>query len=168
MVFDLPLHPILIHFPIALLVAGLGIDVAGWLLGSDWLRRSALLLLILGALGTAAAVWSGSSQEEIIVKTPDIERTLETHSDSGEATMWFFLGVAAVRAGVVRRRKLTPGVHALFILLWLVGAGLLVRTAYYGGEMVYEHGAGVAAPAASGAPGSAPAPVRATAPAHGD
>jgi uncharacterized membrane protein len=148
MLLNLPLHPIIIHFPIALLIAGLGVDIAGWILKSDWLKRSATLLLILGSTGAAAAVWSGNVQEEMILKTPAIERTLETHSDSGELTMSLFLAIAATRAALLWMRRLTPRVHLLFIAAWVVCAGLLVRTAYYGGEMVFDLGAGVGASAA--------------------
>ena len=147
MILNLPLHPILVHFPIALLLAGLGVDLGSLLLKSEWLGRTALLLLILGSLGAAAAVWSGSVQEGLILRTPAIDRTLDTHEESGEITMWLFLGLSAARAGLTWRRRLTPWARWILFVLWIGGAGLLVRTAYYGGRMVYEHGAGVVAPA---------------------
>jgi uncharacterized membrane protein len=145
MIFGLPVHPMLVHFPIALLIAGIAADVAGLGLKKAWLSHAGLLLLVLGTLGTIAAVWSGSEAEESVVETPAIEATLDTHEDSGKLTMWYFITITVARSALVWRRKLTPAVHTVFVLAWLGGVGLVARTAYYGGHLVYEHGAGVAA-----------------------
>jgi len=148
---NLPYHPIVVHFPIALLLVGFAVDLAGLLLKRDWLARAALLLLILGSLGAVAARQAGKAEEESIVKTPAIEAAIETHEESGNFTMWFFAGITVVRAALTGLKKFTPAMGWIFVVIWAVGAALLVRTAYYGGELVYQHGVGRAAvPGAAG------------------
>ena len=152
---DLPLHPMLVHFPIVLLTVGFAVDVAGLALKKDWLLRAGLLLLILGTLGAIAARQSGKEEEETIIETPAIEETLDTHEDSGTFTMWFFVGITLVRAALTFWKKFTPAMHWAFTILWAIGIALVIRTAYYGGTLVYNHGAGVAAgTAAGGSPGA--------------
>jgi uncharacterized membrane protein len=149
---DLPLHPIVVHFPIALLVVGLLVDVAGLALRRDWLKKAGLLLLILGTLGAVAAARTGEGDEEAVEETPAVEEVLETHEDSGKLTMWFFLGVTVLRAGLTWWRKFPAAVHWIFTAIWVAGLVLLIRTAHYGGELVYHHGTGVSAAGVPGAP----------------
>lgn len=143
MFIELPWHPIAVHFPIALLLLGVLVDLAGVITKKEWLGRAALLMLIVGALGTFVAVRTGHAAEEAVIETPAIEETLDAHEDSGEWTMWFFVAIAAVRAGLTWWRKITPAMQWIFIAAWLAGAAMLLRTAYFGGELVYRHGAGV-------------------------
>ncbi len=147
--FDLPLHPILVHFPIALLVTGFLIDLAGAILKRPWLTHAGLLLLVIGSIGTVAATRSGEAAEDEIVETPAIHEVLEEHEEGGKRTMWFFLVLTAVRGALTWWGRFTPVMRWIFLVLWAAGLALLLETAYHGGELVYRHGAGVA---------SAPAP----------
>jgi uncharacterized membrane protein len=145
MLEEFPLHPALVHFPIALLLTGWLADLAGLIVKKSWLFHTAFLLLVLGTLGAVAAVRSGEAEEDRILETPAIHEVLEEHEESGKLVMWFFLVSTAARAGMVWWGKPRPGMHLIFVLIWAVGLVLVVRTAYYGGEMVFRHGAGVAA-----------------------
>ena len=53
------LHPILVHFPIALLSMALLFDVIGWVRNSSSFRSAGLYCLATGAVGTLLAVLSG-------------------------------------------------------------------------------------------------------------
>lgn len=145
MLADLPLHPIIVHFPIALLVTGFLVELAGAILRRAWLTNAGLLFLVIGTLGTVAAARSGEAAEHEIVETEAIAPTLEEHEEGGKRTMWYFLALTAVRGTLAWRRRFTPIVRWVFLLLWAAGLFLLAETAYHGGELVYEHGAGVAA-----------------------
>ena len=143
--FDIPLHPQLIHFPIALLVTGLFVDLAGRITRRDWLTHAALIFLVVGTLGTVAATQSGKAQEDQILTTPEIHEVLEEHEEGGKRTMWFFLVITTARVGLAWRRKFTPMMSWIFVAVWSVGLVLLFETAHHGGELVYTHGAGVSA-----------------------
>ena len=48
-------HPLLVHFPIALLLAAVATDVAGWILRYNrWLRHVATFLYVVGTLTIVA------------------------------------------------------------------------------------------------------------------
>lgn len=143
MTFDLPVHPMVVHFPIALLAAGFVFELAGMLLRRQWLGHAALLLLVLGALGAVAAARTGEAAEESILETPAIEEVLEEHEDGGKLTMWAFLGLAALRAVLAWLKRFTAPVGWIFLVLWAAGLALLYETAHHGGQLVYTHGAGV-------------------------
>lgn len=49
------IHPMLVHFPIALLILGFLAEVAGLVLKRQFFTDAALLLLVTGALGAVAA-----------------------------------------------------------------------------------------------------------------
>lgn len=147
MLGDLPIHPMVVHFPIALLIVGFLVELAGRLLRRPWLGHAALLLLILGALGAVAAARTGEAAEETVLETPAIEEVLEEHEEGGKQTMWLFLGLAALRSVLAWLKRDTAVVGWIFLVLWAGGLVLLYETAHHGGELVYKHGAGVAATA---------------------
>ena len=60
------LHPALVHFPIALLLAALGFDLACLFLRRQvWLDRAAAALYALGALGAGAAYLAGRQAADL-------------------------------------------------------------------------------------------------------
>lgn len=150
---EIPAHPIIVHFPIALLILGLFLDLAALLMKREWLSRAALVLLVVGTLASVAAVRSGSAQAMEIARPPALDAAIEEHAESGKLTMFFFLALAGARGALARFRKLTAALHWVTFAAWIVGALLLARAGYFGGMLVYRHGAGVtAAPAAPGGP----------------
>src|SRR5690348_7292584 len=57
---ELPnLHPVVVHFPIALLPVAVGLDVLGWLFGSRDLHAAGRWTLWVGTLSAAVAVATG-------------------------------------------------------------------------------------------------------------
>jgi len=142
---EIPIHPMLVHFPIALLITGFLVELASLLFRRDWLARAGLLLLLAGTAGAVAAVVTGDREEDKILETPAIEHTLEEHEDGGKLTMWVFIAVALARSVAAWRRSLPAAVRWVILAAWLFGLGSLFYTAWHGGELVYEHGAGISA-----------------------
>ncbi len=145
MTADLPIHPIVVHFPIALLVTGFLIDLAGAILKRSWLTHAGFLLLVIGALGAVVAARSGEAAEDQILQTPALRDTLEEHEEGGKRAMWVFLVLAALRSVLAWRGWFGSAVRWVFLVLWAAGLALLLEAAWHGGELVYRHGAGVAA-----------------------
>ena len=59
--FDLThLHPMIVHFPIALLIVGFLADAVGLIFKKDFFTKAGFYLLILGTLGVVAAYLSGN------------------------------------------------------------------------------------------------------------
>lgn len=89
---QIALHPMLVHFPIALLFASVLFDVASTALTRDSLREAALWLLGLGLLGGIVAAIAGGQAEGAAEKAGVAESLIETH----ETLAYLTLGIMAV------------------------------------------------------------------------
>jgi uncharacterized membrane protein len=139
-----PLHPMVVHFPIALLSTALLFEVLEALLKRDFFREAALWLLGLGTLGAVVAAVTGILQEDTVEAAGVPERALEQHETAAFATIAVFAALLAMRW--FRGRRWIPNHPAIFSVLALTGLILLGLTGYLGGGLVYTHGAGVERP----------------------
>jgi uncharacterized membrane protein len=140
-------HPLLVHFPIALLYAATAVDVGGWIYrGNRPLRQSATLLYVLGTAGAIAAYLTGRAASHSTWFPGMAQAVLRQHWDWAWRTVWFFGLVTVVRLVFLRpsRRDPSPAMIAAFALVGLIGIGLLLQTGDRGGRLVYQHGVGIA------------------------
>lgn len=136
-----PIHPMLVHFPIALLSASVLFDLLGGRWRPQEFRLAGLYTLVLGLAGAMVSVVSGALAEEAVEHRGVPESILEMHETLGFATFWLFAGLLglrmAERIGWIRERRPV-------IVGWgLASVVVLFVASYYGGSLVYEHGAGV-------------------------
>ena len=135
------LHPMTVHFAIGLLTSGVVAGLLGSMFKQPRLADAGKLALWFGWAFAAVAVTTGLVAEGRIVKDPAIGDLLETHETLAFISLAVFATVAAgwwmVPAGPASR--LRPWLH----LTGVIGLGLLLATGYFGGEMVYQHGAAV-------------------------
>ena len=145
-------HPLVVHFPIALLVVAALVDAVA--LGvrhrAPWVRASAVGLYALGALGTVAAFFTGRDASESVDPPTASLTTLNAHADGALWLVWFASLYALVRVVALGfdgwgREPGRLTVHAPLAALGLVGLFLVAQTAERGGELVYRHGVAVAA-----------------------
>ncbi|MDP3089854.1 MAG: DUF2231 domain-containing protein [Nitrospira sp.] len=143
---DMLLHPMLVHFPIALLFASVLFDVASTALMRDSLREGALWLLGLGLLGGLVAAVAGRFAEHAAEKAGVAEALIETH----EMLAYVTLGIMAIMflSRLLLRNRFTIRVLAAYLAVATVGLVAVSATGHTGGNLVYEHGAGVKAAAA--------------------
>ena len=141
------IHPLLVHFPIALLCAAAAVDVVGWVFRRNRpLRQLATLLYVLGTGGAVAAYVTGRAASQTIWLPGMAQAVLRQHWDWALRTVWFFGIVTAIRLVLLRpsRRDPSHAIVATFALVGLVGIGLLLETGDRGGRLVYQHGVGTA------------------------
>jgi uncharacterized membrane protein len=136
-----PIHPMLVHFPIALLSASVLFDLLSSRWRSDELRATSLYTLILGLAGALVSVASGAMAEEAAEHSGIHERVLEIHETLGFATFWIFAGLLGLRAaewlGWFQERR------CVSLALGLAAVAVLFVASYYGGSLVYDYGVGV-------------------------
>ena len=128
-----PIHPMLIPFPVAFLVATFACDLAYWATGSaGWVTASTWLLgaaLVMAALAAVAGLIDFLGDERI-----------RAHSDAWQHMIG---NVVAVTLALVNfYLRLTGGDAAVLpwgLLLSFVVVGILLFTGRKGGEMVYRH-----------------------------
>jgi hypothetical protein len=140
-----PLHPAVVHLPIALAVLVPLLAVPGTLLihgGFLPARTWGVVVLLLALLVGSGwlAIETGEDQEERVEEVV-AERHIESHEDAAERFVW--VAAAALAASVV---GLLPGgagalgrVAATLVALGALAAG--IQVGHSGGELVYKYGA---------------------------
>jgi len=165
------LHPLVIHFPIALLLVAPLFVLVGALLPRERGRAyqiTALVLMLCGTLGAFLAVASGEAAARIAERSENVNPVLERHEELAETTRAVFAVLTIAFAALLfapRWLKRTPApamsgvLTAVFLVFYAAGAVVLANTAHNGGRLVHELGVTSAM--------SPPAPV-AAAPAAGE
>jgi uncharacterized membrane protein len=143
------LHPLIIHFPIALLLIAPIFVLVGTLLSPGRGRTflvAALLMMVLGTASTFVAVSTGESAGQVAERSPQVDAV---HEELAETTRVVFsvltvLFVALLFAPKLQRkppsRLTTTALPLLFLVLYGAGAVLLINTAHNGGRLVHELG----------------------------
>ena len=144
------LHPLVVHFPIALLVTALFFDLSALISRKRrWLDHGATLLYCLAAVGAAAAWLSGLKAADAMWSIPGAaQAALSEHQDLGLFTMAAIVGLTAFRLFVAWLSRTDSRTSmGLFRLVAIVAAFAVVflagLTADHGGALVYQHGMGV-------------------------
>jgi uncharacterized membrane protein len=136
------LHAMIIHFPIALLMAGFLSEVIALFYKKEFFSQAAIYLLILGALGASAAYLTGSFAGEGIEEGP-LKNPMELHEQAATFTLLLAIITALFRIVVFYFKYSRSWVKWVGILLFTVLVGSVARTGFLGGQLVYNHGAGV-------------------------
>jgi uncharacterized membrane protein len=140
--YDWPrLHAALNDLPTALLVTAVSFELLALATRREAFRQVSFWTLIIGALGGVGAVLSGLQAEEHIAHGDAVHRVMETHEKLAFVTLGIFAVLALWR--LLRDRRMGTVERALGLAAMLVGAGVLIATASYGGRLVFDHAAGI-------------------------
>ena len=134
-----PLHPMLIHFPVAALIGLLGTDAAWLWTGDPFWARAGLWLAGVGAAGGWLASVAG------LVDLLSVARIRRLVTAWGHALLAVMMLSLASMNWALRWRADDPA-----LWLWPWGAGMtgltavfIAMAAYLGGRLVYEKGVAV-------------------------
>ena len=142
--FDLShIHPMIIHFPIALIIIGFLADVTGLIFKKDFFNKMATVLITLGAIGAIAAYISGENAGEGIEEGTSLGAALEVHQDAAALALIITLIATIVRLLFIYLKKFVGIYKYISVILLLLSVIAISRTGFYGGDLVYKHGAGV-------------------------
>lgn len=137
-------HPLLVHFPIAIFITAVLADLSYLLWKKEWLRSSAISLFVLAALAALFTYFSGKQAIDIVSVPLRAELTASRHADWGFYTMLYFNFYAALRIFLYRKEVDRKKLIAILLFCGtLVGAGIVAKTADLGGRLVYKYGVGV-------------------------
>ena len=145
-------HPIVVHFPLGLVVTGALLLLAARILRQE--RHAATLAtvgtwnLCLGAFAALVALATGLAATLHLQVGPAAHQAISLHMRWAMFTTLALL-LLAVWRGAGSAQESRPS--WIFIVILLAATAALVVTGYRGGQNVYRHGVGVAGPADSAA-----------------
>jgi uncharacterized membrane protein len=139
-----PLHPAVIHFPIALALVALLVELLARVPRWRALEPAAALLVTLAALGAIAAVVTGDMAHDEAVVPAGAHDLVEQHEELGETAMWSLVGLAAARLLLGWRRRFSGALPWAYLVLAAAAAGLVAYNGHLGGRLVFDHGVGTA------------------------
>lgn len=139
------IHPMIVHFPIALILGGIGADLLALIFRRwDWLRPATVALYVVGGASAVFTYFTGTWAADAVSVPAEAQPVFTEHSNLAWWTMWFFGAYALVRLGTHLWSK-THGqvaVQGLLFVLALGGGYLLYETGDHGAKMVYKYGVG--------------------------
>lgn len=145
------LHPIIIHFPIALLLVVPLIILIGVFVPKSGraFMISAFILMLIGTVATFIAVSTGDAAGELAEHMNNVESVLEEHEELAETTRSVFTALTIV-FGVILfapmlfkkelSRVISIPLNLAFLVFYGSGVVLLMNTAHQGGRLVHELG----------------------------
>ena len=146
------IHPLIVHFPIALLLFAPLFIVIGVLRKPKASLPFLIVALILMTLGTAAtfvAASSGEAAGELADKDSTVKAVLEQHEELAQTTESAFSALTLIFAAILfvprllrreRTRVISTILPLVFLVFYATGAILLANTAHQGGRLVHELG----------------------------
>jgi uncharacterized membrane protein len=138
---DFPhLHLLLNHFPIIGTMVGAGLFLISFLIKTEDVRRSSLIVFVVMALLTIPAFMTGAGAQEKMVADPSVSNTLiQRHEGAAELAVWFMeiTGALAVVAlwQYIRRASPARWNTSAILIFSLATVGLMARTGNTGGEI---------------------------------
>ena len=141
------LHPLSVHFPVALLlVAGLFKITGLWSSNRTW-QEGGRILLALGIAGIWIAIYTGNLADGIVSRELCDPTVLKTHENYAYLTAWLFTGALLLDLLAGFELLSRSWMKILVVLVLLGGSGFLIYVGHLGAELVYEQAAGVNVPA---------------------
>lgn len=143
------LHPMAVHFPVALLITGFALHArAVWKGGGEWTGPASQWLLWLGTAAAWVTLGLGLLAERTAPHVPSAWEVLAEHETLAWWTCGVFTVISSLAVWLLRKGTGAPRWGRLLLTgLWLAGLGALAYTADHGGRLVFEHNMGTAASA---------------------
>lgn len=137
----IPVHPFVVHLPIALVFLWPVVDLVGvWRAKRDLSHAGAVFLVLAMLSSLAATVTGQASYDDAVLRGFD-PHVLNGHRDNANLVPWMLLVLVAFRMlGPIKFGKTG---HACAIALGLLVWPFVVIVGRSGGAMVFEHGVGV-------------------------
>jgi len=144
------IHPMLVHFPLALLPVALGAQAlviarGNSLFGRSCAAQTGFWLTMLAAIGALTAAVFGDQALDIAREAGFPMVKMEGHEELGILSAWLLAGLAAVYAFFYRKQTESRILAIGLLITGLSVLALLLTTAWFGGQLVYDLGVNVLA-----------------------
>src|SRR5699024_973787 len=144
------IHPMLVHFPIAILSIAILFDFIAFFLPDKqrwWTNKATAFLYGIGAATAIGVYFTGKAAANSVFLQAEAQSVLTAHEDWALWTVWFYGIYAAARILVTWQLPLKHRfkTHLGFFIISFLGIFLLKQTGDRGAKMVFKYGVGVQA-----------------------
>ncbi|KAA6439665.1 hypothetical protein FEM33_11185 [Dyadobacter flavalbus] len=134
------LHPLVVHFPIVLLIIAALLQWVGLLVYKKEITIVAWALLLLGFIGAyASSTWFHAHTSQL---APAIQAVLEEHEKYASYTQWLSGIALLVQSVNLFFLKRNVWVNASMAIVMSAAAFFVAYTGHHGAELVHKHGVG--------------------------
>ena len=133
-----PLHPKVVHFPVALFITALGSEILSWMTRKQFFHQCAVYLYVCAALLTPLVVRTGLWEEERLHLNHPL---LDKHRLFALWTMWVSLMSLPVLWFLFQKHL--KAFRIVFVLCLIAISIVVTLTGDKGGTMVYQYRVGV-------------------------
>lgn len=132
------LHPMIVHFPVALITVGFAAEVVSLFFRHEkCLSKTGFYLMILGTIAAIAA-WSTGQLFTTEPTQGEIVRVFEKHETGALITMILMIIGSVFRIWLFIQKKEETGLKWIAFSLYLLGFTAVTFTGFMGGTMVYN------------------------------
>lgn len=146
-------HPIFVHFPLALLSAGILFDVLGYTLKKPSLSNAGWWCFALGVLAAIVTVFTGLQAEGTVPLSPEAQKVLKNHEHFQIYSTIVLTGLLIWRS---IKRGVLPHPAAVYLVIAAIAVGSILFGSHYGGQLVYQYGVGTSVQPATPQGGNQP------------
>ncbi len=138
------IHPLIVHFPIAILLFAALINLLTFFIPEKWWDETKnTVLYVAGSLAALVTYYTGQAAADSIFLPTKAQPVLSEHADWAFYLLWFFILYAVLRFafhwfGLFEKKSF----KIIAFITVLPGLFMVYETAEYGGEMVFGYGAG--------------------------
>jgi uncharacterized membrane protein len=132
------LHPLIVHFPIALITVGLIAEVASLFFKKEkCLSKTGFYLMIIGSLGAIAA-WSSGHLFTEAPTQGEILKVFINHKTGGLVTMSLIVAGTIFRIWLMAVKKEDSPLKWIAFGFYVLAFAAVTFTGFMGGKMVYD------------------------------
>jgi uncharacterized membrane protein len=135
-------HPMLVHFPIAIFFFAVLMDFLNFFLPERWWNeRGTMITYVIGVISVVVVYFSGMRAESTIHHLSGLaQHAVDQHQIWALRTLWFFVLYTLVRLYLFFTQKVQrQRWHLIMLLISLGGLFLLYKTGEKGGKLVYKY-----------------------------
>jgi uncharacterized membrane protein len=135
-----PYHPLIVHFPVALLTTAALLELCAVLFKREELSRAGWWIQLVGTVAILAAAFTGIIAENASTIPGGAAGSLDLHKELAFVCASAFTALLLWRVGA---RTSIPGSKKWhYVLAYCATVILLILVAWFGGELVYRFGVG--------------------------
>jgi uncharacterized membrane protein len=135
-------HPLIVHFPIALIISAFIFTFIGLFYRRGLFKEVVFWNLIFGLLASAAAIYTGLMEEKLLINSDQhIAEIMEAHKRNAYIICTFLLGLTIWMG--VRKKEMRLLEYMAWTAFLMIGSVSIGYQGYSGTQMVFREGTGI-------------------------